>query len=53
MNGAMEEIELQTALFHAIESEDFVKVKECVRNGANLSDEWTNEQGAKLKDSTR
>ena len=50
MNESMEEIELQTALlFDAIEAEDFVKVKECVRNGADLSDKWTNEQGTKLK----
>ncbi|XP_065845492.1 protein fem-1 homolog C-like [Oscarella lobularis] len=45
MSAAREEMELQIALFHAIETEDFAKVRKCVRNGVDLSDEWRNEQG--------
>ena len=43
-------MELQIALFHAIETEDFAKVRKCVRNGVDLSDEWRNEQGKRLGD---
>lgn len=45
MSAATNEEPLRKAFFEAIQSEDLVKVKECVRNGAKLNGDWNNEQG--------